>query len=428
MAEKLLMLALSPTMETGTITNWIKKEGDTIAAGDVLCEVETDKTTMEYETTQEGTILKILVEEGGQVKVGEPIAVAGEEGEDISGILKEIEAQKQQAKQAQPEEEKPQEQPKAPAQEGQPQVSPEVPSPATRPVMGKAALTEQAPGGTLASPLARRLAQEKGIDIGTIQGSGPAGRVVKRDVEQAARRGPQTYPATAPAPRLAHETIKVSDKRRIIAKRMADSFFTAPHYYEKIVADVDTLIDARSGLNKKADRKVSLNAFLIKLTAEALRRHPMVNATWQGETILKHGSVDIGIAVEQPDGLITPVVRQCEAKGIVQIDRELKELVEKARSNRLSPEEYTNATFTISNLGSYGIREFTAIINPPASAILAIGEIVRRPVVDDDDELVVRSQMTMTISADHRILDGAATAKFMKTLKEIMENPIEALF
>lgn len=425
MADKLLMLALSPTMETGTITNWIKKEGDTIASGDVICEVETDKTTMEYETTQEGTILKILVEEGGQVKVGEPIGIVGEEGEDISGMMEQIESEKRQA-QAPAAEEKPQEEAlekaEKPAPVSQPQVSREVaqPKPAQR--------GQQPPQGSFSSPLARKLAQDKGVDIGSIRGSGPGGRIVKRDVEEAARRAPAAQAAAASTAQLRDETIRVSDKRRIIAQRMAESFFTAPHYYEKIVAEVDTLLDARARLNNKASQKVSLNAFLIKLTAEALRRHPMVNAFWQGDTIVKHGSVDIGIAVAQPDGLITPVVRRCEARGIVEIDGELKELIEKARNNRLSPEEYTNATFTISNLGSYGIREFTAIINPPAAAILAVGETVRQPVVGENDELVIRRQMALTLSADHRILDGALSALFMKTLKEILENPIEALF
>jgi pyruvate dehydrogenase E2 component (dihydrolipoamide acetyltransferase) len=419
MAEKVLMLALSPTMDTGTIVNWQKKEGDEIASGDVLCEVETDKTTMDYETTQEGTLLKILVDAGGQVKVGDPIGVVGEQGEDISGILEEIQARDTEEKAEEKTEENAE--PEAGTQR------PEQESPAPRqpaPAAQKGGPAHQAPQGVLASPLARKIAQERGIDLRRLSGSGPAGRIVKRDVEQApAGAAAPEQPVTA----LADETIPVSEKRRVIARRLSESFYSAPHYYEKIVVSAEHMLDARARINARAKEKLSLNAFIVKLVAEAIRKHPMVNASWQGESIIKHGSIDIGLAVAQPDGLITPVVRGCQAKGIAGIDRELKDLIEKAMNNRLAPEEYTGATFTISNLGSFGIRDFTAIINPPASAILAIGEVVKQPVVDDNDAIVVQRQMAMTISCDHRILDGAVSAAFMKTLKDIFEDPIAAL-
>jgi pyruvate dehydrogenase E2 component (dihydrolipoamide acetyltransferase) len=418
MAEKVLMLALSPTMDTGAIVNWQKKEGDEIASGDVLCEVETDKTTMDYETTQEGTLLKILVEAGGRVKVGDPIGVVGEQGEDISGILEEIQAQRTEETAEEQTEEKAESEAGEQKQEREP-AAPQQAGPA--PLNGAA---QQAPQGVLASPLARKLAQERGIDLHRISGSGPAGRIVKRDVEQAQPGAAASRQAPA---QLADETIPVSEKRRVIARRLSESFYSAPHYYEKIVVSAEHMLDARTRINARAKEKLSLNAFIVKLVAEAIGKHPMVNASWRGESIIKHGSIDIGLAVAQPDGLITPVVRDCQAKGIARIDRELKDLIDKAMNNRLAPEEYTGATFTISNLGSFGIRDFTAIINPPASAILAIGEVVKQPVVDDHDAIVVQRQMAMTISCDHRILDGAVSAAFMKTVKDIFEDPIAAL-
>jgi pyruvate dehydrogenase E2 component (dihydrolipoamide acetyltransferase) len=224
------------------------------------------------------------------------------------------------------------------------------------------------------------------------------------------------------------ETIPVSKKRKIIAQRLAESKYSAPHYYLKVRVAMDTLLEARKALNARAPQKVSMNAFLLKFVAEALKRHPMVNATWQGDTILKHGSIDIGLAVAQPDGLITPVVRNCGAKGILAIDDDLQELIQKAQNNRLDPEEYTNATFTITNLGSFGIQEFTAIINPPGSAILAVGEIRKEPVVGENDELFIHSMMTLTLSCDHRVIDGAIGAAFLKTLKEMLEEPIRTLY
>ncbi len=429
MAEKLLMLALSPTMETGTIVKWHTKEGDAISSGDVLCEVETDKTTMDYETTQEGTLLKILVSEGGQVKVGDPIGVIGDEGEEIGGLLEQIQ-EEQKASEPSSEQKQEPEQPAAQQPRAQAGAEAKAPDHPPRPPAGApspAGPAEQAPQGVLASPLARRLAQQRGVDLRTVHGSGPNGRVVKRDVEQAPAGAHEAPSAFAAAPALADETIPVSEKRKVIARRLSESFYSAPHYYEKVVVSAERLLDARSRINAKAREKLSLNAFVLKLVAEAIRRHPMVNASWHGDTIVKHGSIDIGLAVAQPDGLITPVVRGCHALGIAEIDRQAKALIDKAMNNRLAPEEYTGATFTISNLGSFGIREFTAIINPPASAILAIGEVVKQPVVDRNDEIVIQRQMAMTVSCDHRILDGAVAAAFLRTLKDIFEDPIAAL-
>lgn len=421
MAEKLLMLALSPTMEVGTISKWVKKEGDSIAGGDVLCEVETDKATMEYESMNEGTLLKIIIPEGGQARVGDAIGIVGEPGEDIASLVEEIEAAKKTAEQKPVVEEAPVESatPEAPAPAAAPQS---VPAPVT------AAPVSSGDGRIKASPLARKLAKENGLDLRLIQGSGPGRRIVKSDVDKALAGGIPAMASSASLPVMGDETVPVSQKRQIIAKRLAESKYTAPHYYLKVSVAMDNLIQARKELNARRKEKVSMNAFLIKFVTEALKRHPMVNATFAGDHIVKHGSVDVGLAVAQPDGLITPVVKQCNNKGIIAIDAELKVLIDKALNNKLVPEEYTGATFTISNLGSFGIEEFTAIINPPGSAILAVGEVKKTPVVMEDDSIVIKNMMKLTLSCDHRIIDGAVGAAFLKDLKDMMENPISVLF
>jgi pyruvate dehydrogenase E2 component (dihydrolipoamide acetyltransferase) len=229
-------------------------------------------------------------------------------------------------------------------------------------------------------------------------------------------------------PTSSDEVIQVSTKRRIIAERLAESKYSAPHYYLRLKVLSDNFMEARKLLNITLNKKVSVNAFIVKFVAEAIKRHPIMNSTWQGETILRHASIDIGLAVAQNDGLITPVVRDCGNKGIIEIDRELKELIDKALNNQLTPSEYSGATFTISNLGSYGIEEFTAIINPPGSAILAIGKMGKEPTIVDGDKIEIRTLMTLTLSCDHRVIDGAVGAAFLKDLKDIMENPIRVLY
>ena len=420
MAEKVLMIALSPTMNEGTIVSWSKKEGEKVSTGDVICVVETDKAAMDYEIQSEGVLLKILVPEGAQAKVADPIAILGAPGEDISALL--VSAAPAAA-------------PAAPsaARPASPQAAaagaPAAAPPAT-PAAAAPTAPPRAPGAPLrSSPLARKIASERGIDISLLSGSGPGGRVVKRDVE-AARPAPAAPRAEAAAPLaqlLADETIPVSGKRKVIAERLAQSAFSAPHFYLTVSVEMDGLMAARARLNSGRERKVSFNAFIHKLAAEALRRHPEVNASWQGESIRRFGSVDIGLAVAVPDGLITPVVRGCERKGVLAIDAELTELVQKAREGKLQPPEYTGASFTVSNLGSFGIEEFTAIINPPASAILALGMVQKVPVVGENDELVVRSMMKATLSCDHRVIDGATGATFLKDLKEMIENPYAVL-
>ena len=408
MAEKIEMVALSPTMESGVIVKWSKKVGDVVKSGDVLCEVETDKATMEYESMDEGTILSILVDEGADVPVGEIIAIIGEKDEDVSGLVEEI---KSAAKS-----EKPAAAPATSKETTSAPASPKAPA-------AKSAPAVTSSGKVKSSPLARKMAEEAGISLNTISGSGPQGRIVKRDVEEAIAAGPATQMAST----MREQVIPVSKKRQIIAKRLAESKYQAPHYYLKLSINMENIIAARKQINAKAKEKLSMNAFIVKFVAEALRRHPQVNASWQGDSIVQFGSVDVGLAVAQPDGLITPVVRNCESKGIQAIDQDMKVLIDKALNNKLQPNEYTNATFTVSNLGSFGIEDFTAIINPPGAAILAIGKSEKTPIVTANDQIVVKPMMKVSLSCDHRVIDGAVGAAFLKDLKDMMEDPIRVL-
>lgn len=427
MAEKVLMIALSPTMETGTIVKWHKHEGDEVSSGDVLCEVETDKATMEYESMNEGILLKIICEEGQEAQVEAPIAVVGEKGEEISDLLKQIEEGKEEKPVTEekapggPAEQKSPQKVRAPEAQQREETIASAPKPSEKPDSGMAK-------GHKASPLARQMAQQHNIELEGVEGTGPDGRIIKRDIESVLSRRTAPAGVSAQKPAAEAEEIRVSGKRKVIAQRLSESKFSAPHYYLRTIVAVDTIFAARKALNRNSENRVSFSAFVVKLTAEALRKHPMVNASWRGETIVKFGSADIGLAVAQPDGLITPIVRDSWNKGIIQIDRELKELIEKAMKNTLKPEEYNGATFTITNLGSFGIHEFTAIINPPGSAILAVGQARREPVVGENDEIVIQTNMTLTLSSDHRVIDGAVGAQFMSDLKEMMENPIAALY
>ncbi len=407
MAEKIEMIALSPTMESGTIINWVKKEGDSFVSGDIICEVETDKAAMEYEAFNNGTILKIVVPEGDEASIGEVIAVSGEKNEDISAMLADIEAGRGKNKAVKGEDSN-----------------------------GIAGLKEEQ--RIKASPLARVIAKRKGIELSSVKGTGPEGRVIKRDLEGFTAGAVRSVPAgriksVEPGSGLRGETVRVGAIRKAIAKRMAESKFSAPHYYLKVTVNAERLLAAREKLNKKLAEKVSLNAFLLKITAGVLVKHPEVNSSWRGESIERFGSSDIGLAVALDDGLITPVIRECGHKGIIAIDRELKGLILKAKEGKLAPSEYLNATFTISNLGSFGIEEFTAIINPPGSAILAVGEIMRQPAVtgresEGTERIGIIPVVKLTLSCDHRVIDGAAGAAFLHELKECIEEPYNILF
>ena len=408
MAEKVLMLALSPTMDSGTIVSWLKKPGDTISSGDVICEVETDKATMDYESIQEGTLRAIVAGEGSSVQVGDTIAVIGSADEDISALLEE-----DKTREAPVPEEKPADSPVAP------EKSPE--KEAYRAPTGKTG------NRIFASPLARRVARDRGIQLETVTGSGPGGRIVKKDIEQAGVSPAKTPSAAPGADENIEKREKVSGKRKIIAERLSESMRRSPHYYEKVRVAMDGLLEARDRLNTGRDRKLMLNSFLIRFAAEALGRHPHLRSSWQGDEIITYGRIDIGLAVALDDGLITPVVRDCGSKSILDIDTELAFLVEKARSGKLQPEEYSGAIFTISNLGAWGIEEFTAVINPPASAILAVGAARREPVVEKNGTIGVKTLSAMTLSADHRVIDGATAAAFLIDLKGIIEYPVNIL-
>jgi pyruvate dehydrogenase E2 component (dihydrolipoamide acetyltransferase) len=411
MAEKVLMLALSPTMESGTIANWTKKEGDSITNGDILCEVETDKATMEYEAIQEGTLLKIIVPAGAAAVVEQTIAIIGAEGDDISALVKEVEDDRIVSESASP-------------------ASEEAPQPEGEPESPIAELIEDNGERKKASPLARKMAAQAGIVLSGVSGSGPGGRIVKKDITRAKAAGAPAAPVNSRsiAPAMADEYIPVSGKRKVIAERLAESKYSAPHFYLKMPVFTESLMEARKALNDGLDYKVSVNAFLIKFAAEALKRHPVINSSWEGDKIHQFGTIDIALAVAQEDGLVTPVVRNCGAKGITEIDNELSALISRAKENKLTPEDYTGATFTISSLGTFGVDEFTAIINPPGSAILAVGQMQKVPVVGADDELIVRQQMKLTLSCDHRVIDGAKGAEFLQELKLTMENPVRALY
>jgi len=440
MPTKIVMAQLSPTMEEGKLLEWKVAEGDTVEASDLLAEIETDKANMDIEALGGGVVLRILVQAGATVPVGALIGIIGTEGEDISALLAEAEA----AASGTPVEVVPAEEvvvveevvvpedtvvpPAPPAAEPPPGI--ELPHSHT----GESSVT----GTVKASPVARRMADDAGLRVSDIAGSGPGGRVVKRDVEAAiaadvsapARAVPTATPSSAPTaaagpPRLVDETLEPSQMRKAIARRLVTSIGPVPHFFLTTEVDMGRVLDLRKAMNARLDAgKIGVNDILVKVTAEALARHPEINASWQGDTIRRHGSVDIGIAVAIEDGLITPVLRNADRKGLLQISGEASELIGRAREKRLLPEEYQGATFSVSNLGMFDIDQFTAIINPPEAAILAVGGTVEKAVVVDG-EITVRQRMRVTMSCDHRVIDGASGARFLQTFKAMMENPLE---
>jgi pyruvate dehydrogenase E2 component (dihydrolipoamide acetyltransferase) len=478
MAQFIRMTALSPTMDEGTVQKWNVAVNDKISTGDVICEVETDKANMDYEAEDEGVLLAILVEEGGKARVGDPIAIIGEQGEDISALKKQaqepasLEPAQEEASGRQAQAEAGGRKPagaeraggaavaaagqesragrpggtaqQAPAgqtvQAEQPAAVPgrmpaqagEAAAPAGAAVTG---MTQEQPGeGRIKiSPLANRIAAQNRINIAAVRGSGPGGRIIKRDIEKIilglTQAGTiQAAPAEAGPAGLQEIETPVSRKRAVIARRLAESKFSAPHYYLGIDVLMDELLLSRQRLAEDDTQgKLTLNTFLIKLAAEAIKKHPLVNSTWMGDTIVTHGSIDIGLAVDREDGLVVPVVRNCGARGLREIDTDLRALIEKARAGKLTIADMDRATFTISNLGSFGIDDFTAIINPPGSAILAVGKINKRPWVNRENSIEIRQVLRLTLSCDHRVLDGAAGARFLNELKNIMEQPVRAL-
>ncbi len=432
------MPKLSPTMEEGQISRWLKKEGDKVSMGEPLAEIDTDKATMEMQALANGVLRKILVNEGQSAPLGDLIAVIGEPDEDIASVLAEAPAAAAPAPQAEKQEDpapKPEEQP---AQAKAAAAAAPAPQPQPSKVDGNVdhRQPQAAASGSarmIVSPLAARMAADAGIDLRSLQGSGPGGRIIKRDIEAAIsqpKSAPAQFPRAVepgqvpPAAASPYRDEPASEIRKVIARRLVTSLGPIPHFFLTTDIEMDRAAEMRKGINAlDPDLKISINDIIIKVTAAALMQHPEVNASFQEKFVRYYEQADIGVAVAIEDGLITPVVRAANQKSLSQIATEVRELAERARSRRLKPEEYTGATFSISNLGMFGIDEFTAVINPPEGAILAVGAMTAKPVVRDN-EIVIRQMMRVTMSCDHRVIDGATGAKFLQTFKKILENPL----
>lgn len=400
MASKVIMPKLSPTMEEGQIARWLKKEGDKVSMGEPLAEIDTDKATMEMQALANGVLRKILIGEGESAPLGQLIAVIGEPNEDIASMLSEA--------------------PPAPAppkkEEPAPEPAPQVQAAAAAPVSTNS-------GRMIASPLAARMAADSGLDLRSIQGSGPNGRIIKRDIETALSK-PKAASVVATGTASGYRDEPATQIRQTIAKRLVTSLGPIPHFFLTVDIEMDRAAEMRESVKAlDPDLKISINDIIIKVAAAALLQHPQVNASYQEKVVRYYEHADIGVAVAIEDGLITPVVRAADQKSLSQIAKEVRELAERARSKKLKPEEYTGATFSISNLGMFGIDEFTAVINPPEGAILAIGAMTAKPVARDN-QLVIRQMMRVTMSCDHRVIDGATGAKFLQTFKKMLENPL----
>ncbi len=429
MPTEILMPALSPTMEEGTLAKWLVKEGDTVSSGDLLAEIETDKATMEFEAVDEGTIGKILIPEGTEgVKVNTAIAVLLEDGESADDIA----ATPAKAPEA------------APAAAGNEAAAPAV---SEAPAPAPAAPVKSDGGRIFASPLARRIAAQKGLDLAQIAGSGPHGRIVKADVEGATAPAPApaaaapVAAAAAPAGPSAdavakmyegreYEEIKLDGMRKTIAARLSEAKQTIPHFYLRRDIKLDALLKFRSQMNKQLEGrgvKLSVNDFIIKAVANALQQVPACNAVWAGDRVLQLKPSDVAVAVAIEGGLFTPVLQDADTKSLSALSTEMKDLAGRARERKLAPHEYQGGTFAISNLGMFGIDNFDAIVNPPHAGILAVGTGVKKPVVGDDGELTVATVMSVTMSVDHRVIDGALGAELLQAIVENLENPMVML-
>lgn len=458
MAKIIGLPKLSPTMEEGTLVRWVKQEGDAIAVDDLVAEVETDKATMEFRSFDAGVLLKQLAPEGATLAPEQPVAIFGKAGEDITALLKQAGVAKEPAGKE-----------LAPAKANEPADVHEIEEGDEAPFEDDAAQTpdqaaaqgdalsargaERVQGRVLASPVVRKIAREKNIDLSSVQGSGPGGRVIKRDVDAredgrvglpgSAVRGPSVpppprKPAPAESPRPAQVEVarreedrveKLSQMRKTIARRLTESKQQVPHFYLTIDVDAEPLVALRALYNaqlEKSGEKVSLNDLLIKAAAAALRRMPRVNASFAGDSIVYHEHVDISVAVAVPDGLLTPVVRDADRLGVLAIAQQVRELADRARAKKLKPEEMQGGTFSISNLGMYGIDEFAAVINPPEGAILAVGAVRDEPVVKAG-AVVPGKRLALTLSCDHRVIDGALGAEWLKLLRGMIESPVTIL-
>lgn len=421
--EVISMPRLSDTMEEGTVASWLRKVGDKVEEGDILAEIETDKATMEFESFYKGTLLHIGIQEGETAKVDALLAIIGEEGTDVSGIVNGKQAsssKKETSKKEEPKKETPK---KEELKKEEPKK--EVPKKDSgKQEKTKSESSSSADGRIFASPLAKKLAEDKGVDISKISGSGENGRVVRKDVENytpaSSGGNVQQFVATGEE---SYEDVNNSQMRKAIAKSLGKSKFTAPHYYLNVEFNMENMIAFRSQFNQLPDTKVSYNDMIIKAVAIALKQHPQVNSQWFDDKMRLNNHVHIGVAVAVPDGLVVPVVEFANEKSLQQINAEVKELAGKARNKKLKPEEMQGSTFTISNLGMFGITNFTSIINQPNSAILSVGAIIEKPVVKDG-QIVVGNTMTLSMACDHRTVDGATGAQFLQTLKMYIENPI----
>jgi pyruvate dehydrogenase E2 component (dihydrolipoamide acetyltransferase) len=427
MAEVVYMPKLSDTMTEGVVAAWTKKVGDTVKAGEVLAEIETDKATMEFESFFDGVLLHIGVETGKAAPVNSVLAIIGQAGEDISAALANASAGAPGATAGTPEA-SPSLAPVAA------QAAPEAPTPAPAvaptpaPVATAPIVANNASDRVFASPLAKKLASERGIDIQAVAGTGENGRIVKRDVDHYVPYTPANKPAAMPSHsgQVSYTDEPISQMRKTIARRLAESKFTAPHFYLTLDIDMSNAIATRKALNNLEGVKVSFNDMVIKAVAMALRQHPTVNSAWMGDFIRRNDHVNIGVAVAVDEGLLVPVVRFADNKGLTQISAEVREFAQKAKDKKLQPSDWEGNTFTISNLGMFGIESFTAIVNPPDSCILAIGGIKEVPVVKNG-QVVPGSVMKVTLSCDHRVVDGASGASFLQTFKTYMEQPAAML-
>jgi len=426
MAEKIEMPKLSDTMEEGVIAKWNVKEGDKVESGDVIAEVETDKATMEVEVFDSGTILKILVNEGEAVPLGATMAIIGEEGEDISDLIDDAGSSDKKQEKEEVKEEKAESKKEGEKKESFDPILGDLNGKGESKEKEKEKASASDDGRIKASPLARKMAEEKGIDLSSVSGSGPDGRIIKKDIEEYKPSEKTKTPAAVSFDSEESEDVKISQMRKTIARRLSESKFSNPHFYETIDIDMEASMQARSGLNEISDVKISFNDIVVKACAAALRRHPDINSSWLDDVIRKHGDVNVAVAVAVDEGLMTPVINHADKKTLQQISSETRELAELARDRKLQPEQMEGSTFTISNLGMFGIEEFTAIINPPNACILAVGAIRDVPVVKNG-EVVPGKRMKVTLSSDHRVVDGAKAAQFLNTLRQMLENPLSML-
>ena len=426
------MPRLSDTMEEGTLAKWFKKVGDSVKEGEILAEIETDKATMEFESFHDGVLLHIGIDEGSTAPVDSIIAVIGSKGEDISSIIKGVNAVEEEPKPAVEEEPKPavEEEPEPVVEEEPEPVVEEEPEPVVEqepePDIKQAPLNNESTDRILISPLAKKLAHEKGIDIKLVKGSGDNGRIIKRDIDSYKPTNYSQFIQPRPSITESSNESQNSTMRKAIAKRLSDSKFSAPHYYLNIECEMDNMISFRKQFVNTQNIKISFNDIIAKAVSLSLARHPKVNSRWYDEKIVFYDHVHLGVAVAVEDGLIVPVVKYANSKDLPEINSEIKDFAERAKNKKLTPAEIEGSTFTISNLGMFGIESFTSIINQPNSAILSVGAIMEKPIVKKED-IVVGNTMKLTLACDHRTVDGATGSLFLKTLKEYIENPVSIL-